>query len=188
MKIVKFFDFIKEDVQETAPNMTSIALTQLKRKIDKMFEYQDDIESSDDVERKPEEVKKMTKKKGDKITFKSLGVFLESSEVSKYSKSYDSLTIKFSDDMNTYTLYILMDIKEGLPKQEEKPMSCDIKFKKYDLDTFEVIGQIPSPIDGDKSEYLKVPIDEIDEDYLVDLKIKLDKSTGEEEEFKIETK
>ena len=64
---------------------------------------------------------------------------------------------------------------------------CDIKLKKYDLDTFEVIGQLPSPIDGDKSEYLKIEINKIDEDYLIDLKIELDGKSDEEEDFKIET-
>jgi hypothetical protein len=187
MKIIKFIEFIKEDITETPSNMTSTALTQLKKRIDKIFAFQEnefsDEEPSDEM--KPKKIKK--KKSKEKMTFKDLGVRLESSEVSKYSKLHDSLTIKFSDDENTYTLIISMDIKEGLPKQESKAMMCDIKFKKYDLDTFEIIGQIPSPIDGDKSEYLKVEIDKIDEEYLIDLKIKLDESTSDEEEFEIET-
>lgn len=184
MKIRKFYDFIKEDINETPSNMTATALNQLKLRIDKLFEFQED-EYSEDDQQKPNRVKSKSK---EKLTFEDLGVRLESSEVSKYSKMHDSLTIKFSDDQFTYTLIISIDIKEGMPKQEEKPMMCDIKFKKYDLDTFEIIGQLPSPIDGDKSEYLKVEIDKIDEDYLIDLKLKLDKSTGEEEdEFEIET-
>lgn len=180
MRIIKYTEFIKEDINETPSNMTSMALTQLKRKIDKIFEYEEDSDERD--------VKPIKKKSKDKMTFQDLGVSLESSEVSKYSKMHDSLTVKFSDDRYTYTLIISIDIKEGLPKQEEKPIMCDVKFKKYDLDTFEIIGQIPSPIDGDKSEYLKVEIDKIDEDYLIDLKIKLDESSSdEEEEFEIET-
>lgn len=188
MKIIKFTEFIKEDVMETPSNMTSTALTQLKKRIDKIFSFQENEFSDEDSGKEELNPKKIVKKSKGKMTFKDLGVRLESSEVSKYSKLHGSLTIKFSDDQNTYTLIILIDIKEGLPKQEEKKMVCDIKFKKYDLDTFEIIGQIPSPIDGDKSEYLKVEIDKIDEEYLIDLKIKLDESTSEEEEFEIETK
>jgi hypothetical protein len=54
---------------------------------------------------------------------------------------------------------------------------CYIKFKKYDLDTFEVIGQITK----------NVKIKDIDEEFLVDLKIEMDDQFGEEEEFEIET-
>jgi hypothetical protein len=95
---------------------------------------------------------KIDSKKKNKMSFKDLGVMLQSSEVSKYSKLYDNLTVKFTDDNYLYTLIITIDIKEGLPKTEEKPMMCDIKLKKYDLDTFEVIGQLPSPIDGERLE------------------------------------
>ena len=185
MKIIKFIEFIKEDVMETPSNMTSTALTQLKRRIDKIFQYQ--IDEFGDEKEEDNKPKRVTKKSKEKMTFQDLGVRLESSEVSKYSKLHDSLTIKFSDDKFTYTLIISIDLKEGMPKTEKKPMMCDIKFKKYDLDTFEIIGQIPSPIDGDKSEYLKVEINKIDEEYLIDLKIKLDDSTNDEEEFEIET-
>ena len=187
MKIIKFTDFLNEDVTETPSNMTSTALSQLKKRIDKLFQFQENEYGDEDFENKSKP-KRVQKKSKEKMTFQDLGVRLESSEVSKYSKLHDSLTIKFSDDNFTYTLIISMDIKEGMPKTEEKPMMCDIKFKKYDLDTFEIIGQLPSPIDGDKSEYLKIEINKIDEEYLIDLKIKLDDSTNEDnEEFEIET-
>lgn len=182
MKIRKFIDFINEDLKETPSNMTGMALTQLKAKIDKMFEFQQDMEEVEPT-KNPRKIVKKSKKK---LTFEDLGVNLESSEVSKYSKQHDSLTIKFSDNNYTYTLIIFIDLKEGFAKEEEKPMMCDIKFKKYDLDTFEIIGQLPDAMKGDKSEYIKVEIDKIDEDYLVDLKIKLDEGQ-EEEEFEIET-
>ena len=51
------------------------------------------------------------------------------------------------------------------------------KFKKYDLDTFEVIGQITKNTDPNQ----------IDEEFIVNLKIELDEEFGDEEEFKIET-
>jgi hypothetical protein len=52
-----------------------------------------------------------------------------------------------------------------------------IKFKKYDANTDDLIGQITK----------NVEIKKIDEDFLVDLKIEIDDKFGEEEEFKIET-
>ena len=187
MKITKFIDFLNEDVAETPSNMTSGALYQLKKKIDKLFLFQEN-EYGDEINPKKSNIGLPKKKKNQKLTFQDLGVRLESSEVSKYSKIHDSLVIKFSDDNFTYTLIISIDIKEGMPKAEKKPMMCDIKFKKYDLDTFEVIGQLPSPIDGDPSNYLKIEINKIDEEFLIDLKIKLDDTTDEEyQDFEIET-
>jgi hypothetical protein len=117
---------------------------------------------------------------------------LESSEISKYSKLHDSLTIKFSDDQNTYTLIIMIDLKEatnsnnkeGGEDDESKDKSpediekCYIKFKKYSLDKLsEVVGQITK----------NVKIDDLDENFLIDLKIELDEKFGDEDEFKIET-
>lgn len=195
MKITKFTDFLNEDVTETPSNMTSGALYQLKKKIDKLFLFQEN-EYGDEINPKKSnvvfeplpEIGIRKKKSNKKLTFQDLGVRLESSEVSKYSKMHDSLVIKFSDDNFTYTLIISIDIKEGMPKAEKKPMMCDIKFKKYDLDTFEVIGQIPSHFDGDPSGYLKIEINKIDEEYLIDLKIKLDDTTDEEyQDFEIQT-
>ena len=180
MKIVKYIDFIKENnLQDTPENYISIVLNKLKKKLDKIFDYRED---SDDVVLNPEELQRV---KSDKMTFKDLGVRLESSEVSKYSKLYDSLTIKFSDDQNTYTLIIMIDIKEAIPEDKEKDFDpledvkkCYIKFKKYDLDTFEILGQI------DKN----VKIKDIDEDFIIDLKIEIDDKFDESEgDFEIET-
>ena len=123
-------------------------------------------------------------KEKSKMSFKDLGVRLESSEISKYSKMYDNLTVKFSDDEATYNLFIAIDIKDALPKDATKDFShkdiekCYIKFKKYNLDTFEVVGQITK----------NVEIDKIDEEFLIDLKIEMDDEFGDQEEFEIETK
>jgi hypothetical protein len=179
MKIIKYGDFIKENLQDTPENYISIVLNKLKKKLDKIFDYRED---SDDTVLKPEELQRV---KSDKMTFKDLGVRLESSEVSKYSKLYDSLTIKFSDDQNTYTLIIMIDIKEAIPEDKEKDFDpledikkCYVKFKKYDLDTFEILGQM------DKN----VKIKDIDEDFIIDLKIEIDdKFDQSDDEFEIET-
>jgi hypothetical protein len=78
----------------------------------------------------------------------------------------------------------MIEIKEGISKDPAKDFSfedvenCFLKFKKYDLDTFEVIGQVTK----------NAKIADIDEDFLVDLKIELDdKFSGEGETLEIET-
>jgi hypothetical protein len=179
MKIVKFIEFIKEEFQDTPESYVELALKQLKHKIDKMFDFQESEEETGN-----QEIEKVKRKEKNKMSFKDLGVRLESSEISKFSKLLDSLTVKFSDEKFTYTLIFMIELKEALPKEPEKDFSsddiekCYIKFKKYDLDTFEVLGQITK----------NVEIKKIDENFIIDLKIELDEKFGtEEEEFKIET-
>jgi hypothetical protein len=181
MKIRKFIEFLNEElINDTPESYVETALRKLKHKIDKMFEFQE--ENSDEEEQK---IKNVKKKQKEKMSFKDLGVVLDSSEISKYSKVYDSLTIKFTDDRNTYSLLFMIDLKDALPKDTTKEFDidqiekCYIKFKKYDLDTFEILGQITK----------NVEIKKIDEEFLIDLKIELDEEFGDdsEEEFKIET-
>lgn len=182
MKIIKYQEFIKEEFQDTPETYVVTALNNLKRKIDKMFEFQSDNENE---EEKEQDIKDIKKKSKDKMTFQDLGVRLESSEVSKYSKLFDSLTVKFSDDQNTYTLIFMIDLKSAMPKDPTKDFDidqiekCYIKFKKYDLDTFEVIGQISKNVEMKK----------IDEDFIIELKLELDEKFGDsdEEKFEIET-
>jgi hypothetical protein len=191
MKIRKYKEFINEEIMNDTPeSYVEIALNQLKRKFDKMFEFQEgesDVnEPSDELEKdgsKSIQRAKAESKDKSKMSLKDLGVRLDSSEVSKYSKMYDSLTIKFTDDEATYNLYLAIDLKDAMPKDATKDFSyediemCYIKFKKYNLDTFEVIGQITK----------NVKIKDIDEEFLIDLKIEIDDKFGDEEEFEIET-
>jgi hypothetical protein len=181
MKIIKFTEFIKEEFQDTPESYIEMALKVLKRKIDKMFEFQEDENQEEERE---QDIKSVNRKEKNKMSFQDLGVRLESSEVSKYSKTNDSLTVKFSDDSHTYTLIIMIDLKEAIPKDPQKDFDidqiekCYIKFKKYYLDTFEVIGQITK----------NAEIKKIDEDFIINLKLELDeKFEGDEENFKIET-
>lgn len=186
MKVIKFSDFISinEELTDTPESYISTLLKKIKSDIDKMFEFQQEL--SDEEVEEPQKVKKISKKSKEKMSFEDLGVRLESSEISKYSKMYDSLTVKFSDSRNTYTLILMIDLKEASPKDPAKDFTiddikkCYIKFKKYDLDTFEVIGQLSK----------NVEVKEIDEDFLIDLKLEIDDQFGdeEEEEFEIETK
>lgn len=188
MKIIKFLDFINEELNDTPETFVMTLLKKLKSDIDKMFEFQENSLSDENEQQNPDEVKKIkkiTKKSKDKMSFEDLGIRLESSEISKYSKLHDSLTVKFSDDKNTYTLILMIDSKDAMPKDPSKDFSiddiekCYIKFKKYDLDTFDVIGQISK----------NVEVKKIDEEFLIDLKIEIDEQFGDEseEEFEIET-
>lgn len=188
MRVRKYLDFIKEEFNETPESYISTALSQIKQKVDKMFDFQEgDIDNPPEPEEDPTKIKKISTKDSNKMSFEDLGVQLESSEISKYSKLYDSLTVKFTDDNNTYTLIIMIDIKEAIPTEQEKEKNfdsddiedCYIKFKKYSLDNLtEIIGQLNK----------NIKIKDIDEEFLIDLKIELDeKFGGEEDDFEIET-
>lgn len=198
MKIRKFLDFINEEVlNDTPENYVEMALNQLKRNIDKMFEFQEseteeepiftEEESEVSSKKKEKSIQKAKKdsKNKNKMSFRDMGVTLDSNEISKYSKLYDSLTVKFSDNLDSwYSLIIMIDLKEAVPKDANKDFKVEdiktayIKFKKYDANTDDLIGQITK----------NVPIKKIDEDFLVDLKIEIDDKFGDEEEFEIETK
>lgn len=184
MKILKLNEFIKENfTHDTPESYVANALKHLKRKIDKMFEYTEGGEEDVNQNRvlTSDQLEKIDK---DKLTFKDLNVYLESSEMSKYPSTHDSLTIKFSDEYNTYALIILIDIEQAIPPKNKKNFSFNdiewvyIKFKKYDVETFEIIGQI------DKNVKMK----KINEEFLIALKIELDeKFSDTEEEFEIKT-
>lgn len=181
MKIIKFTDFINEELNDTPESYISIALSQLKKKIDKMFDFQE-LEQEKKPNNTVDLAKKSSKEKS-KMTLKDLGVRLESSEISKYSKLYDSLTVKFSDDFGLYNLLFTIDIKEAIPTDSNKDFSFKdikksyLKFKKYNLDTFEVIGQLTKNIE----------LDRVDEDFLIELKIEIDDTFDDKDELEIET-
>ena len=191
MKIIKYGEFIKEGFQDTPEEYIKTALLKLQKKIESFFE---DESVGGDQEENPKEVMTMAKakergeekeKKNSRMSFKDMGVKLESSEMSKYSAIYDCVTIKYSDEKCLYNLFITIPLEDGIPKDKESDFSdkdikkCSIKFKKYDVENFDLIGQI-----GPK----KVDIDKINEEFLVDLKIELDDEFGgETEELEFET-
>ena len=180
MKILKCSQYIKEELTETPETYISTALNQLKRKLDKLFD-EVDLDDKDKV-LSPEQ---LDKKDSKKMSFKDLGVQLDSSEVSKHSRLYDTLTIKFTDDKYTYTFIVMIDVKEAMPDKDQDDFDFEdiknayIKFKKYDLDTFEIIGQITK----------NVELKDINETMIINLKIELDNKfdVGGEEEFEIES-
>jgi hypothetical protein len=165
MKIYKFNEYIKENIYDTPETYIKSALDRLKNKIVQMFDNE---------------------KEDDEVSFTDLNVNLESAEVSKYSKLYDSLTVKFSDSDFAYTIIILIDIKDGIPEDKESDFDiddikkCYLKFKKYDLDNFNLLGKI------DKN----VEIKDINKEFIIDLKLELDETfnLGDDENLEIETK
>jgi hypothetical protein len=192
MKIYKYNQFINEDnYQDTPEEYVNTALLKLKKKIDSFFEKP--AEENQNPQEKPKnrnmdqakQKGKERKKDESKMSFQDLNVNLESSELSKYSAQFDSIKIIFSDPEFRYDLFITIPLEEGINKDKTKDFSdkeikkCSYKFKKYDLDGFELIGQI-----GPKT----IEIDKIDEEFLVSLKIELDDEYGEgEEELEFET-
>ena len=184
MRIKKFEMFkesINEDLTYDTPNQYILmALKKLQLKINKFFDYVP--EKTGEL---GEPIKSPRSEDDDKskITFKDLMVTIDDSEVSRYSKTNDSLNITFSDSDYVYKLIILINIKEGIPEDKEKDFSfkdvknCFIKLKKYDINTYEIIGEISK----------NSKISKIDEEFLIELKIELDENFNEEEEFEIET-
>jgi hypothetical protein len=83
-----------------------------------------------------------------------------------------------------YDLLVSINLKEAVAEDETTDFTdddikkCFIKFKKYDLDNFELVGEISKNID----------IKDIDDNFLVTLKIEMDEKFGNnEEELEIET-
>jgi hypothetical protein len=182
MKIIKFSEYnrINENLTETPEEYIKIALLKIKNKLQKMFAS--DEESDEKVQGFEE---KSEEDSTSKMSFSKMGIELESLELSRYSRTLDNVKLKFSDEEFLYDLMIAIHIKEAVPKKDkefkaEDIKKCYIKFKKYDKhEPGEILAEIAK----------NIKIEEIDEDFLVALKIELDEQSGEEdsEEFKIET-
>ena len=209
MKINTYSEFINENFQDPPEEYIKVVLMKLKKKIVSFFEKaaeenkelvrnggEEPDEDGEQVDKGngPEEevvtmrtaMKRGKDKKKDGISLSEFGVKLESIEVSRYSALYDSLTVKFSDQEGWYNMFLTLSLENVVADMKEKEdedfsdtdiKECSIKFKKYDLDN-SLVGQL-----GPK----KYKISDIDEEFLVNLKIELDEEFGESEEFEIET-
>ena len=178
MKIIKYNDFIKinETVNDTPEEYVKIALMKIKTKLENMFAGQVGDNEVEKIEHK-------NSREGGK-SLSDFGVELQSCELSRYSRTQDNVKVKYSDAESLYDLTVSIDLKEAVPEDEEKEFSnsdiknCHVKFKKYDQDNFDLVGELSK----------NVKIDDIDEDFLVSLKIEIDKEFGsDEEELDIET-
>jgi len=178
--IKKFSDFIVENLHDTPEQYVYSALTKIKTKLEKMFAY----EKVENGEIKRFGEKDLNKEKGE-MSFKDLGVELQSLEISKYSKQYDNVKLIFTDEKARYDVIVTIDLKDAVPQDKDKDFSdtdiekCFFKFKKYDLDNFNLIGEITKT----------VKIKDINEELLINLKLELDEQFGEsdEETLEIET-
>lgn len=179
-KIYKYFEYLKENIQDTPETYVENALRKLEQRIKTMFETD---KAEDGEVKKYGEIKDINRKEKGDISFKDLQLELQSLEISKYSKIYDNVKLKFNDDQFLYDITFTIDLKDAVPKDDEKDFSendienCQIKFKKYDQDNFDLVA-------GPLVKTAK--ISDIDEEYLVNLKIELDGDEPNEEEFKIE--
>jgi hypothetical protein len=183
-KVLKFKEFrLNENILDTPEKYIENALHKLKIKFEKMFAY-DEVDQG--------KIKKFgdkNKESGEKVSLKDFNLELQSLELSKYSMIYDNLKLKFSDDQFLYDMTLTMNLKDAVKPaaegtEEQKDFSpddietCQVRFKKYDVDTFDLMGEIVKT----------VKVKDVDEDLLVELKLKIDEEFGsEEEEFEIET-
>jgi hypothetical protein len=179
-KVFRFHEYLRENIIDVPEKYVENVLRKLKVKFEKMFSF-DTVE--DGEVKKFGEVSKEEEKKN-KVSLRDFNLELQSCEFSKYSKIFDNLRIKFSDERYLYDLLITIDLKDAVPQDVTKDFSdedietCQLKFKKYDIDSFDLIGEIIKTVN----------VKDINEDQLVELKIEIDKEYGEEEEeFEIET-
>ena len=183
MRIKKFKRFNEsseeEMIHENPSQYVATALKQLKNKLDKIFNY-DPTQTGEGGEqlKSPEK-----KEDSDNITFKDLAIDFEGSEISKFSKINDSLTVTFTDTYSMYKLIILINIKNAIPEDKDKDFSykdikkCYIKLKRYDINSYEIMGEVSK----------NVKISKIDEDFIIKLKMELDEDFAGDDEFEIET-
>jgi hypothetical protein len=191
MDIIKFNQFILENLHDSPEEYVKIALIKLKKKIEDIFEdtlvqSKDDGDEESKISTMSDALKRgrEEEKNKSKMSLSDFGLELQSSEFSKYSAIFDNIKIIFSDEEFRYDLYITIALEEALIKDKTKDFSdkdikkCFVKFKKYKIDNSDLVGQISK----------NVEIANIDEDFLVELKIELDDEFGDDsEKIEIET-
>ena len=178
MKVFNYVEFLKESehLHLSPQSYVESALKNLESKIKKMFDYSPgQVDKFDDIKMKSR------RDKGE-LSFIDLGLSLQSLELSKYSKVYDNLKLKFSDDEFLYDITFTINLEDAIPKDKKKDFNdsniknCQVIFKKYDIDNFDLLL-------GPKTKTCK--ISEIDEEYLVKLKVEFEEGSIDDD-FKIE--
>lgn len=172
MKITKFADYIRENLNDTADTYVEQALRDVLDRIMKMFpedsgeEPEDEIVSFAQARQKGREKEEAAKK----IRFSDYGTRLVDSNISKDAAT---LTVTLEEAEAWYKIYFMIDLKTAVPTPDKDftykdIKDCKVKFIKYN--------------NGDKIEReiaKTVPMEEIDEEKLIELKIEAD---GEESE------
>ena len=209
-KILKYLEFIKEEMTSTIETYMHNKLKIIKKALEDLIPANgQESEEKDEIEKIS--VRQAKEQSNKELTLKDFNVYQDSSEMLKNKSSMvDSLTFKFSDSDSAYTLYISVEIKDANgATTEEEVKKFSIKFKKYNRSTMELYGEITKDVEitNDEENELKVSISKkaeggeagaepteekgssIDlEDFLLDLKLEVDKKYGDnEEELGIET-
>lgn len=197
-------DFGDDEEEEEKPyndspeSYVKNALKKLKHKLDSLFsdeeDENDEIQNPESSENgigpeftdRSQREKKVSK---ENMTLKDMGYKLESSDIIKGSKTHKMLVIKFSDDTHYYSIYIKVSLKEAIKLIDDGEELTDdsiqkayIKMKKVSLEDFKEVGTVNR----------NVMLADIDEDFIIELKLELDEDFGggedeEKEEFSIET-
>ena len=167
MKITKFHEYIKETLNDTAEDYVEQALRDILDKINDMFPEDENEESEDELISFAQ-----ARKKGDekaaaakKINFRDYGAELIDANISRQAAT---LTVTIEEAEAWYKIYFMIDIKQAVPTGTEdfdfeKIKDCRVKFVRYNNG---------DKIDKKISE--TVPLKEIDEDMLIELKLKVD--------------
>ena len=157
-KILKYIEFLKEEKVDTPETYIKGKLMQLDNAIVELFEGE-----SDQEEEQPETISKgkardNSKRKKKRLSMVDMGVTLDSHEISTYSSTDDTLTVKYTDEEGTYDLLISINIADGMPKDPNANFSADdiknlyIKFKKYTIDDIDLIGQETHSVTVDRED------------------------------------
>lgn len=182
-----------EPYNENPESYIKDALVKLKRKVETFFDEEQD--SLDDDMSDPNDIigpegfddrsqRDKTSKK-EKLTLKEMGAKLESSDIGNGSKTHKSMTIKFSVGDYYYSMHVRVSLKEaidlidkGEELSDESIQKSFIKMKKISLDDFEELA----------SNNQNVMLGNIDEKFIIGMKIDLDGETtdGSEENLEIE--
>jgi hypothetical protein len=150
-KILRYFDFIKEELSDTPQSYIKNKLNQLQKAFDDLFDKEEEGNEEEFISIEDAKKNQKSEKK-----LSDLGVKLDSSEISLYSEMNDSLTIKYSDDEASYTIIIFINIKEGLENgnnnfSEDDIKKIDVKFKKY-LNDIDLIGETRYSVNIDRKD------------------------------------
>lgn len=165
-----------QNVNDTPENYIIDALQMIKTKVEKIFSSGAEVDNGKIKRFRGED-------RGEQMSLGDLGMQLQSSELSKYSKTHKNVKFKFSDEEFLYDLMITIQLKNAIPKPDKEFSENDIKkcffvFKKYTIDDFNIIGQIRD----------NVKIEDVNEDFLIKIKLDLDnKIGGDTDEFEIVT-
>lgn len=172
MKIVKFLDYIRENINDTPENYVEQALRGILEKIQGMFPEEGQEDSEDEVISFAQARQKGQEKeeKNKKITFADFGANLVDTDISREACT---LTVTIEEEESWYKLYFMIDLKAAVPTSDKDfsykdIKDCKVKFVKYDNGD-KIVREISET----------VPVEEIDEEKLVEMKIEVD---GEDNE------